>query len=67
MQKNPVHMLGLVGSSILFSPQRILLVLPALGNINLRAHMSRKVVTELASALGDWHPSDFLDLYCSWP
>jgi len=67
MQKNPVHMLGLVGSSILVSPQRILLILLALGNINLRAHMSRKVGTELASALGGWHPSDFLDLYCSWP
>lgn len=56
MQKNPVHMLGLVGSSILFSPQRILLVLLALGNINLRAHMSRKVVTELASVLGGLAP-----------
>ena len=41
------------------SPQQILLGLLALGNINRRAHGSRKVVAELASALGDCNTFDF--------
>lgn len=68
MQKNPVHIYArAVGPSLLSSPQPILLGFLALGNINCRAHISRKVVTELASALGNWHTFDFLDLHCSWP
>ena len=46
-------------SSVLSSPQQILLGLLALGNINCRAHGSRKVVAELASALGDCNTFDF--------
>ena len=41
------------------SPQQILLGLLALGNINHRSQGSRKVVAELASALGDCNTFDF--------